>query len=261
MVYQNNPRPEGTLHWTKELIALSYNKSRGLGIPTEGFDPDSSVFLVGGLDPAATRYQAAFLWAIELIPPRPHPEMAGVILPGRLKEWMVDLDNHAGGGIDAFVDGVGQRWLEQYKLRHWVVEYNLYRHVFSKHERILRWSQENNITLEYIETQGQNKWDPTYGVGAMRQLYVADPIEVDLPYGDPEARAKTETYTAAMLRYTDEPVALKRRKTDVLMASWFPQRTARRWLAELVARMEDQGFMGDFSYPDADLSDYDQAPW
>jgi hypothetical protein len=264
MVYLNNPRPDGTIHWTRELALKAANHTRGLGI-SDLWKPDGSspylqsgseLHLIGGLDPSAVMYQAAFCWGIELIyPDKEKKREAG------MKEWMIDLDNRLGGGVDAFLDGPGNRWLKAYDLRHWVIEDNLYRQAFSKHERLMRWAGENNITIEPIQTSGQNKWDKSYGVGAMRQLWEYDPIRVDLPYGTSEARLKVETYITQLLRFTDDASKLKHRITDLLMASWFPQRTALRFLNELLARITDQGFYDEFSYSSYDQSDYGEAPW
>lgn len=264
MVYLNNPRPDGTIHWTRELALKAANPNRGLGVadlwPKEGeskfLHQGSEFHLIGGLDPSAVMYQAAFCWGIELIyPDRITKREAG------MKEWMIDLDNRLGGGVDAFIDGPGDRWLKEYDLRHWVIEDNLYRQAFSKHERLMRWAGAHSITIEPIQTGGQNKWDKSYGVGAMRQLWALDPIRVDLPYGDVESRLKVETYISQLLRFTDDPSKLKRRTTDILMASWFPQRTALRYFNEMLARITDQGFYQEFSYTDYDQSEYDTAPW
>ena len=51
-----------------------------------GYVPPGS-YLVAGLDPAATGYQAGFLWAVET-------------KNGQVKLTMVDLENHHGGGLE-----------------------------------------------------------------------------------------------------------------------------------------------------------------
>jgi len=235
MVYLNNPQPEGMIQWTRELAMRAANVGRGLGLQGIKLTAGSEFHLIAGLDPSATMFQAAFCWGVELIWPDPDTSR-----PAGLKLWAVDSDNRLGGGVDAFIDGPGQGWLDAYRMRHWVVEDNLYRQAFSKHPRLLTWAAANSVAIESIQTQGPNKHDKVYGVGAMRRLWTEDPIRVDLPYGDAIARSKTDAYVTQLLRYTDDPAKLKHRTTDMLMASWFPQRSILIWFNELLARLEER---------------------
>jgi hypothetical protein len=104
------------------------------------------------------------------------------------------------------------------------------------------------------------KMDPYFGVGAMRYKYEL-PTIVDLPTGTADARIKVEKYVTECLRFTDNAAVLKRRDTNILMASWFPQRTMRRWRVELEASIEPQPESWDESFAGFDLSDYNTSPW
>lgn len=259
MVYLNDPTPEGLVTWTRAEVKTSHNPEAGLGLDWLGKE-GRNYHLIGGLDPAATRYQSAFCWAVELLPQVGLPGQEGY-REATYVEHMIDLDNRLGGGVDAFIDGPGGDWLTAYGLRHWVIEDNLFRQVFSRHPRLLKWQGDNGILIEPISTQGSNKWDPLYGVKAMHKLWTANPLRVSLPYGTPEARVKTEVYTTQLIRFTEDLQKLRRQRTDVLMASWFPQRTIIRWFDELLMGEQVNAIFGDASYPDFDQSSYNEAPF
>lgn len=233
MVYLNDPAPEGVVFWTREKIEAAHNRTRGLGLP------DENVKLIGGLDPSATKFQAAFLWGL------------GVT---SLTTYMIDLDNRVGGGVDPFLR-VAERWRIDYNLRHWVIEANLYRKGFFDDPRVLDWCAQHSIIIEPHETN-ENKHDEWFGVGAMRRLYETDPPSVDLPCGTSEARSKTELYTTQMLRFTDDAKRLRKLTTDVLMASWFPQMVLRRWKSEMLAARDGVDDENVQSFAGFDVSDY-----
>jgi hypothetical protein len=213
--------------------------------------------LVAGLDPSAVKHQAGFIWGADLYAPQ-------------YREYMIDLDNHLGGGLDPFIE-LAEYWYDLYALRHWVVEITMYRTGFLTEPRLVRWATEREIIIEPHDTQGRTtastvgKHDRWYGVGAMREKYVLDPVTglptIDLPTGDADARYKTELYTSQMLSFTDDASRLRKRTTDVLMSSWFPQKVLRRWRAEMSAENEPQGDEFEPSFGGYDVSDYGDAPW
>lgn len=224
MVYLNDPRPEGHVIYSAEAIRNSYNPSRGLGVFTLEDDSGNTrgLRLVAGLDPSSTGYQAGFLWGYD---------------PDTKIRYMIDSDNRQGGGI-AQAMALMVRWYETYGCAHWVVEDNGFQRAIRMDEKIREWANRAGVFIEGHQTQGQNKNDPLFGVGAMARLY--DASLVDLPYGTDEAREKTVAYTRQMLTFTDVAYKYKRtnRKTDILMASWFPQKVLRRWEKEYQAEMD-----------------------
>jgi hypothetical protein len=177
---------------------------------------------------------------------------------------MIDIDNHLGGGVDPFME-IGNEWLIRYGLRHWVIEITMYRTGFLTEPRVLKWAAERSIILEAHDTQGRTsattvgKHDPFFGVGAMRKKYEPVPPSglpiIDLPTGDAEARAKTELYMTQMLSFTDNVEKARRRTSDLLMASWFPQKVLRRWRSELEADREPQDSY-EHSFSGYDMSEY-----
>jgi len=285
MIYQNDPQPAGVAFFTRELISLGHDPTRGLGIPTEkrGAWKDR---LVAGLDPAATGTQAAYLWAVEFdVVDHIHPYDRTPGSMSRVLSWqehMVDLDETVGGGVDEFVR-VARDWRNRYGLRHWVVEANLVRVDFWDHPHLVAFlAQYPDTVIEEHETHN-NRTDPYFGIGAMRTMYRTTPtglpIEDDepgprritLPVGTKEARLKVESYTKHAVRFTDDNTRLsatgvrtrRKPKTDILDASWFPQKVIRRWVNEMEAMLQDQasdtGMVG--TSMDFAMSDYDLDSW
>ena len=79
MVYLNKAQAQGLSLFNPEVIKLCYDPNWDIGQIPDG------AYLVAGLDPAATGYQAGFLWAVEAT-------------NSDIKLTMVDMENHQGGG-------------------------------------------------------------------------------------------------------------------------------------------------------------------
>lgn len=235
MVYLQIPTAIGLQIFTRELCEPARNVSRGLGVPKLEATP----VLIGGLDPAATGYQAAWIWAVD---------------PTTGVEYMVDMDNRRGGGVveahRAFMWG-----LATYGVRHWVVEDNGFQRAIRLDRHVRDWANAEGVFLEGHITHTQ-KADPMFGVGSMTRLF--EQGKIDLPYGTPEARAKTDLYLKQAYNFTDDGSQQRRRKSDVLMASWFPQKPIRRLLREHQAAIDVQYSPMFEAYQQ---SEWNSAPW
>ena len=241
MVYLNRTRPEGFMVFSENAIDASKNVVRLLGIPNFPNDKhERTMHLVGGLDPSATQYQASFIWAFDVL---------------NETQYMVDLVNYHGGGLQAALE-VFQWADELYGLKHWVIEDMAFQRGYREDDKIASWAGENDVFLEG-HTTGANKYDELYGVGAMNRLFVAG--QINLPYGDEPARTKTDLFKRQALGFSDEQRLNRNRKTDVLMAAWFPQKVYRRLLAEYQAKTVKTTYAA--SYRGYDISDIGEAPW
>ncbi|NNL48982.1 MAG: hypothetical protein HKO76_11535 [Acidimicrobiia bacterium] len=240
MVYLNMPRPEGLVVFRAESIRDSFNPGRILG--TAVGLPDT-YRLVAGLDPSATGFQAAFLWAWS---------------KEEKRLYMVDMDNRQGGGIEQAFE-LFRKWLTTHDCRHWVIEENGFQRAIRQDPRIRDWCNSEGVYLEGHQTQGKNKHDPLFGVGAMARLY--DEGLVDLPFGDEPTRAKVKLYERQMLQFTEGSaarLARSNRKSDVLMASWFPQKVIRRWQKETQAQMSSSH---EPAYEGFAATEWTEVPW
>lgn len=235
MVYLQVPTAEGMAIFTRELCEPARDWSRGLGVPVVD---NASIQLVGGLDPAATGYQAAVIWAYDAV-------------EGRI--WLVDVDNRRGGGIDEALHTF--RWgHETYGVHHWVVEDNGFQRAIRRDRDVIEWANANGVYLEGHVT-GSIKTDPNFGVGSISGYFKQG--KVNLPYGTPEARLASDTWLQQAYLFTDQPTNRKR-LSDVLMASWFPMKVIRRAAQEANAAA-DIDFEPMFSAYAA--SSYNEVPW
>ncbi|HEY5727484.1 MAG TPA: hypothetical protein VIV08_02630 [Acidimicrobiia bacterium] len=264
LVYQNIARRSGSHYWTNLMLIPARNTARRLGL--EGI-PEKDRSLCAGLDPAASGFQAGFLWAFT--------PTKGTVMPyddaymNRLrfqdwsvKRWMVDLENRQGGGIDEAIE-LFDLWLRMYGCRHWVIEDMAMQKGFTNDPRVKFWEKVNGARIEGFTT-GVNKYDPKWGLGSMTRLWTDD--VVDLPYGDEKARAKTDLYESQLLSFDGNVDTERSRRKDLHMASWFPQKVARRREKELVAaataEVEAVNAYAHSSFPNIEgFSTATSAPW
>ena len=108
-----------------------------------------TLYLVAGLDPASSGYQASVLWGIDQY---------------RAELYLIDLENRRGGGVRAALDQMAD-WLHKYDCRHWIVEENGFQSAIRQDAGIKEFTLRSGITIQGHLT-GKNKHDPLYGVGA-----------------------------------------------------------------------------------------------
>lgn len=222
MVYQNVATAEGLVIFDAQKM-MRCRTGRHIGqIP-----PGSR--LIAGLDPATTGYQASFLWGWNAE-------------SGRFS--MIDLENTAGAGIPGWRDLL-QRWFENYHVEWWVVEDVAAQRGYLQDAWVVSYVNAHGIRLLGHQT-GNEKWDKHIGVTAMASLFAEDVTErnpvtgleatvpkVDLPYGTPEAKAKTDLLVAQATHFSQAASQNRNArvgyKSDVLMAAWFPLKVIRNW--------------------------------
>jgi len=214
MVYLNVAMPEGLSLFDRVEIESCRDQGRDIGQVPPG------TRLIAGLDPASTGYQAAFLWAY-------NPETNIM--------HMVDMNNHLGGGIPEALKIIKEWWMK-YNLAHWVIEENGFQKAIRQDPSIKDFASGHGIFLEGHETY-KNKFDPMFGVTAMRPLF-ADKL-ISLPYLGFEAQEKVNLYTSQLVYFSSAKNKSKSigTKTDIVMASWFPMKSIRRMQKERYAAM------------------------
>ena len=234
MVYYNQAYVEGTQIFTMNMVDQCMRPDLVLG------QVYKNLYLVAGLDPASSGYQASVLWGIDQY---------------RGELYLVDLENRRGGGIRAALDQMAV-WLHEYDCRHWIVEENGFQSAIRQDEAIKEFTLRTGITVQGHLT-GKNKHDPLYGVGAMADLF--ENRKIHLPTGDSESSAKIQKYRQQLLYFDGKPVSKRNKeKTDIVMASWFPMKVFRRMQKE---RLADIGTDYTPSYGDYKITDMNEAPW
>ncbi len=214
MVYLNVAMPDGLALFDRVEIEECRDQKRDIGqIP-------AGVRLIAGLDPASTGYQAAFLWAYD---------------SETNKLSMVDMNNSLGGGIPQALDVI-KDWWKKYNCSHWVIEENGFQKAIRQDRSIREFASAHGVFLEGHQTHN-NKFDPLYGVTAMRPMFQEKIIS--LPYLSFEAQEKVNLYTSQLVYFSSAKNRSKSigTKTDIVMASWFPLRAIRRMQKERFAEL------------------------
>lgn len=233
MVYQNRPHTEGISTFTRELIDPCKNALRAVGHFPKGLR------LIAGLDPAPSGFQASFLWGVDV---------------ESMKRYCVDLDNTRGGGLPG-ANAIIKAWFAQYGLRHWIIESNNYQGAILQDFELRRWCAENGVVLEPYHTHQFNKFDPQFGVSTLAEQFAAE--KIDLPYADDGAtRGKVDEFVRQLINWEGQRGS-KGPKSDLVMASWFPEKTIRNWRREFV----QQADVGYSQTPYPWQSAWSSAPW
>ena len=214
MVYLNVAMPEGLALFDRVEIEACRDQGRDIGTVPPG------TRLIAGLDPASTGYQAAFLWAVDV---------------ERNVLHMVDMNNSLGGGIPQALNVIKEWWMK-YNLSHWVIEENGFQKAIRQDRSIRDFASTHGIFLEGHETHN-NKFDPIFGVTAMRPLFTEN--KISLPYLGFEAQEKVNLYTSQLVYFSSAKTKSKSigTKTDIVMASWFPMKAIRRMQKERFAEL------------------------
>ena len=234
MVYYNQAYVEGTQIFTMNMIDQCIRPDLVMG------QVYKNLYLVAGLDPASSGYQASVLWGID-------------IYRGEL--WLVDLENRRGGGVRAALDQMSD-WLHKYDCRHWIVEENGFQTAIRQDASIKEFTLRTGLVVQGHLT-GKNKHDPLYGVGAMADLF--ENKRIHLPTGDGESNAKVQKYRQQLLYFDGKPVSKRNKeKTDIVMAGWFPMKVFRRMQKEHSA---DMGLDYNPSYGDYKVTEMDKPTW
>ncbi len=235
MVYLNKAMSEAARLFNPEQIAKCYDINMPLGtIP-------SGSYLVAGLDPAATGYQAGFLWAVETT-------------SSDIKLTMVDLDNHLGGGLDEAFELI-KKWWDMYGCYHWVIEENGFQKAIRQDKTIKQFCNVQGIKLEGHETH-KNKWDDRFGVTSLAPMF--NDQMITLPYLDAEAQQKTTQYTKQLTYFASKGSGGKGYKSDIVMASWFPMKVVRT-LTKLT--YADMGIEYTPSFDGYNSVQWNETPW
>jgi hypothetical protein len=235
MVYLNKAYSDSLRLFNPEQIEKCYDPNIGLGHIPKG------AYLVAGLDPAATGYQAGFLWAVETN-------------ASEVKLTLVDLENHQGGGLDeAFA--LIKMWHDKYGCYHWVIEENGFQKAIRQDQRIKEYCNVQGIKLEGHETH-KNKWDEKFGVTALAPMFNDQMIV--LPFYDADAQSKSITYTKQLVYFASKGKGGKGYKSDVVMASWFPMKVIRA-LTKLV--YSDIGIEYTPSFDGYNSVQWNETPW
>ena len=234
MVYLNKAYNDSLRLFNPESIEKCYVADMPLG-----FVPSGS-YLVAGLDPAATGYQAGFLWAVETE-------------TNFIRLTMVDMENHHGGGLDEAFELI-KTWYDKYNCYHWVIEENGFQKAIRQDQRIKEYCNVQGIKLEGHETH-KNKWDEKFGVTSLAPMFNDGMIR--LPFYETDAQTKTITYTKQLMYFASKGSG-RGYKSDIVMASWFPMKVVRQLTKYTYA---DMGIDYTPSFDGYNSVQWNNTPW
>ena len=250
MVYLNISHPQGMVIFTPEVVNKGLDRGRSIG------DIPAGTRLMAGLDPSGTGYQAAFLWALQL-----DADLGEDSIPFKL--YMVDTENNVGGGLKE-ARRIMTEWREKYGLREWVVEETMWASGLSLDHELMDWASRVGISIEGHLTY-TNKWDRFIGVSSFVSMYLAEPVEISLPYLDSPSMEKTDAYRHQLIHFSsagDTKISPQKHrrgtKSDLVMASWFPMDKIRRARSVVIAEMGVEYTESFVSFPE---SEWDSPPW
>lgn len=226
MVYLNVARPSGQIMLTREDLARCHDYSRIAGQLPKG----EAVRLIAGLDPAMVGNQAAVLYAYD---------------PSTQVRHVVDIDVEPGGGLPG-ARRVIEDWWRQYRLDMWVVEHANYQAAIMQDRDIIEFCGRHAIGLRPTHTTAKTKFHADFGVGSFIELFKKEMVAI--PWGDDATRQRMNALEVELLNFDPEATgrASRKRKTDLVMAAWFPETVIRTWrysqAAQNGAAVRDSGW-------------------
>jgi hypothetical protein len=144
MTYLNKAAHSGLVAYSRDEMEKCLDTTRGFGLS----QLPAGLYLVGGLDPSPSNFQAAWLWGMDVATKR---------------LFCVAINTIKVAGIEGAV-AIIKEWFDAYQLRRWVIEQNGWQSSIIKDQALRDYKHENGIIIDGHETQGANKWDPKYGV-------------------------------------------------------------------------------------------------
>lgn len=190
--------------------------------------PQGDYYMIAGLDPASS---AGFTACVVLAVDR----RSG-------KRYLIDVFNRQvrADGLRRLIED----FTEKYHINEWRVEKNAFQSFLTQDREINRFLAARGVRLKEHSTQGGNKWDPNWGVASLDALFRGwqdKAALIDLPGLSPN-EAYRQFKEQLITWYPDHP---KTQKTDLVMALWFAETSARDVVKEL-GNKKDQFFNNPF---------------
>jgi hypothetical protein len=121
------------------------------GVRSEGM---AGLYVVAGLDPAATNYTAMVVVGADLSTGR---------------RYLLDVWNQH-GALPAQISAVMKEWTRRYGVNEWRIESNAYQASILQDEDLSTWMASRGVRMA-AHTTGKNKWDTQWGVATMANLF------------------------------------------------------------------------------------------
>lgn len=188
----------------------------------------AGLYVVAGLDPAATNYTAMVVVGADLSTGR---------------RYLLDVWNQH-GALPAQTSAVMKEWTKRYSISEWRIETNAYQQSIMQDEDLRSWMAARSVRMS-SHTTGRNKWDAQWGVATMANLFKGweqgyNALELPSRRGHPGVQALVEQLVA----WYPTPNMNRAPVQDTVMALWFAEIRCRELLDQQDGSSHwDQGWL------------------
>jgi len=172
------------------------------GVRPEGM---AGLYVVAGLDPAATNYTAMVVVGADLSTGR---------------RYVLDVWNQH-GALPAQTAAVMKEWTRRYGVNEWRIESNAYQASILQDEDLRTWMASRGVRMS-AHTTGKNKWDTQWGVATMANLFKGHEQghnAIELP--SRRNHAGIQALVEQLVAWYPTPTMNKAPVQDCVMALWF----------------------------------------
>lgn len=196
--------------FTQQEIDGCTNGGRLPGVIVPGFPgvrPEgmAGLYVVAGLDPAATNYTAMVVVGADLSTGR---------------RYVLDVWNQH-GALPAQIAAVMKEWTRRYGVNEWRIESNAYQASILQDEDLSTWMASRGVRMS-AHTTGKNKWDTQWGVATMANLfkgYEQGRNAIELP--SRRNHVGLQALVEQLVAWYPTPTMNKAPVQDCVMALWF----------------------------------------
>ena len=186
-------------------------------------------YIVCGLDPAADKDTAAIAMAVD--------RQSG-------KRYILDAARMSGATPSKIYDLVTS-WTDRYRPQEWVIESNAFQLYLVHDENLNKYLNNRGCIIKPHYTSRINKWDEGFGVASMSTLFgtietASDKNRVARSMGDNQIELPLVEGTEGMKALVEQLVSWQpktRNKTDLVMALWFCELSARAIIGQTTSDM------------------------
>jgi hypothetical protein len=184
------------------------------GVPGHRPEGMAGLYVVAGLDPAATNYTAMVVVGADLSSGR---------------RYLLDVWNQH-GALPAQTAAVMKEWTRRYGISEWRIESNAYQASILQDEDLRSWMSSRSVRMS-AHTTGKNKWDNQWGVATMANLFKGweqgyNALELPSRRGHPGVQSLVEQLVA----WYPTPNMNRAPVQDTVMALWFTEIRCRELL-------------------------------
>lgn len=174
----------------------------------------AGLYVVAGLDPAATNYTAMVVVGADL---------------ATGKRYVLDVWNQH-GALPAQTAAVMKEWTKRYGIQEWRIETNAYQASILQDDELRSWMSARGVRMS-AHTTGRNKWDAQWGVATMANLFKGweqgyNALELPSRRGHSGVQSLVEQLVA----WYPTPSMTKAPTQDCVMALWFAEIRCRELL-------------------------------